>query len=261
MGYFKGRSGQIPVMKLTYVDQSVSELSLNLSTTSPKNGTGQTFTSTKNGTGTSPKNGTGDQSQKRDTESKRENLKEESKTLAPKGAVIGSFSLSEMLENNPWNIPESVLKDWLEVRKGKKAKMTATAWEQANQNLAKLKDAGLSPVDCFKKAVGNGWAGVEFRYFKQDIGALNPSSAVRFPSKQEREANELKIRERELKAQEEKRREIDDAHSFKKIHSIVSSRPDLTELQIKHEEERKKLGLTALQYHKVILNQISASSV
>lgn len=181
---------------------------------------------------------------------------------APVGArLLSSFGLKEMLEDNPHGIPEPILSDWLEVRKGKKAKMTATAWEQANQNLAKLKDAGLSPVDCFKKAVGNGWAGVEFRYFKQDIDALNPSNAVRFTSKDERAANELKIRERELKAQEEKRREIDDAHNFKKIHSIVSSRPDLTELQTKHEEERKKLGLTALQYHKVILNKLSASSV
>lgn len=65
-GEFKGRSGQIPVMRLTYVDDSLSEF------TSTKNGT-----SPKNGTGTCPKNGTGDQSQKRDTESKRENLKEE----------------------------------------------------------------------------------------------------------------------------------------------------------------------------------------
>jgi len=76
-GSFRGRSGQIPVMQLTYVDNSVSEFTSPESTTSPKNGTG---TSPKNGTGTSPKNGTGDQSQKRDTESKREKLKEETNT-------------------------------------------------------------------------------------------------------------------------------------------------------------------------------------
>ena len=65
-GEFKGRSGQIPVMRLTYVDNSLSEF------TSPKNGTGSKSV-------TSPKNGTGDQSQIWDTESKRENLKEELK--------------------------------------------------------------------------------------------------------------------------------------------------------------------------------------
>lgn len=68
-GSFRGRSGQIPVMQLTYVDNSVSEFTSTESTTSPKNGTS-----------TSPKNGTGDQSQKRDTESKREKLKEENNT-------------------------------------------------------------------------------------------------------------------------------------------------------------------------------------
>lgn len=78
-GSFKGRSGQIPVMQLTYVDDSVSEF------TSTENGT-----SPKNGTRTSPKNGTGDQSQKRDTESKRENLKEEPKHTpkSPKGESV-----------------------------------------------------------------------------------------------------------------------------------------------------------------------------
>jgi len=75
-GSFRGRSGQIPVMQLTYVDNSVSEF------TSTDNGT-----SPKNGTGTSTENGTGDQSQKRDTESKRENLKDEPNKppISPKG--------------------------------------------------------------------------------------------------------------------------------------------------------------------------------
>ncbi len=78
-GSFAGRSGQIPVMRLTYVDHSVSEFTSAEITTSPKNGTG-----------TSPKNGTGDQSQKRDTEPKRENLKEEPKNtpISPKGEGV-----------------------------------------------------------------------------------------------------------------------------------------------------------------------------
>jgi hypothetical protein len=86
-GSFQGRSGQVPVMRLTYIDSSVSEFTSTNSTTSPKNGTG---TSPKNGTGTSPKNGTGDQSQKRDTESKRENLKEE-----PKNTPYNPNNISE----------------------------------------------------------------------------------------------------------------------------------------------------------------------
>lgn len=64
-GLFSGRSKQIPVMQLTYIDDSISEL-----------------TSTKNGTGTSTKNGTGDQYQKRYTESIRGNLKKEDNILS-----------------------------------------------------------------------------------------------------------------------------------------------------------------------------------
>lgn len=86
-GSFRGRSSQVPVMQLTYVDNSISEFSDKPSkkTTSPK-----LPTSTKNGTGTSTKNGTGDQSQKRDTESKRENLKEEPNKppISPKGGSV-----------------------------------------------------------------------------------------------------------------------------------------------------------------------------
>lgn len=78
-GEFKGRSGQIPVMQLTYVDNSVSEFTSTNSGTSPKCGTG-----------TSPKCGTGDQSQMWDTESKRENLKDEPNKppISPKGGSV-----------------------------------------------------------------------------------------------------------------------------------------------------------------------------
>ena len=162
-----------------------------------------------------------------------------------------------MLEKNPHHIPQSVLEDWLEVRKGKRAKMTATAWEQANQNLFKLKEAGLCPIDCFKKAVASGWAGVEVRYFRQDIDALKNGSNASYPDKEERIANDIKIRERELKAQEEKRREIDASHNFKNISSQVRTRFDLNEERKRQEAERMSMGLTALEYHAVILNRSS----
>lgn len=94
-GSFRGRSSQVPVMQLTYVDNSVSEFSTDndKNPTSPKS-----TTSPKNGTGTGTENGTGDQSQKRDTESKRGNLSEEpiKPPISPKG---GSVRFEEF-----WNI-------------------------------------------------------------------------------------------------------------------------------------------------------------
>lgn len=65
-GRFEGRTGLIPVMQLTYVDESSSEFSVEHKLNSPKNGTG-------NGT----KSGTLKQSQKRDTEPKRIEPKKE----------------------------------------------------------------------------------------------------------------------------------------------------------------------------------------
>lgn len=135
--------------------------------------------------------------------------------ISPTGKK-SAFSLSQMLKDNPFNIPESVLVDWIEVRKGKRAKLTATAWTQANNNLKKLKEAGLDPVECFLKAVGNGWAGIEYRYFSQDIDALKPRQN-KYPTPDERAANEQKIRQRELEAQQRKKEEIEASKQFKKI--------------------------------------------
>lgn len=85
-GSFSGRSKQIPVMQLTYIDDSVSEL-----------------TSTKNGTCTSTKNGTGDQYQKRYTESIRGNLKKENNILSifAKSTTETTFETSEDFLENP----------------------------------------------------------------------------------------------------------------------------------------------------------------
>ena len=63
-GEFKGRAGQVPVMRLTFIQRRERD-------SRPENGTVENFTSTINGTGTSTENGTGDQYRKRYTEPKR----------------------------------------------------------------------------------------------------------------------------------------------------------------------------------------------
>lgn len=174
--------------------------------------------------------------------------------ISPQGGNKSiSFSLTEMLEDNPFNIPESVLSDWLQVRKAKKAKLTATAWLQANTNLRKLKEAGLSPLDCFLKAVANGWAGVEFRYFDRDIDALK--SKPRFPNAEERAANEQKIREREIKAQAEKQAEIEASKGFKSLMDEAKVRKTRHEIHQEQEAERLKMGLSVTEYHAYVLEK------
>jgi len=180
--------------------------------------------------------------------------------ISPQGGNKSiSFSLIEMIKDNPFNIPESVLADWIEVRKAKKAKLTQTAWVQANANLRKLKEAGLSPLDCFLKAVANGWAGVEFRYFDRDIDALK--SKPRFPTPEERAVNEQKIREREYKAQKEKEAEKEAAKGFKDIVAKARQHVSWSERLKIAEEERAKLGMSATEYHEYITKRHNQGAV
>lgn len=175
--------------------------------------------------------------------------KEKETPISPTGKRE-SFSLSEMLKDNPFNIPDSVLRDWLDVRKVKKAKMTATAWNHTNLNLGKLKDAGLDPAECFLKAVTNGWAGVEFRYFARDV-----SPKPKHPTPDERAASEQKILEREMKAQEEKRQEIEAAKGFKDLVKKARQHVDVKSMHAAQEAERKQLGMTVNEYHRYIMEK------
>lgn len=89
-GSFRGKSGQIPVMQLTYVDDSVSEFSEKPPVSDKNMNNSNIATGTENGTGTGTENGTGNQYRKRYSESKRENLKEEpNKTpISPYGESV-----------------------------------------------------------------------------------------------------------------------------------------------------------------------------
>lgn len=172
--------------------------------------------------------------------------KEKETPISPSGKR-SVFSLSQMIQDNPFQIPESVLADWIEVRKAKRAKLTATAWKQANDNLVKLQQAGLDPIECFVKAVANGWAGIEFRYFERDI-PMKP----KYPTADERAANEVKIRERELKAAEERRKEIQENKGG--INKLIKG-VDIKAIRAKQEAEQLALGMSVTEYHEYVINK------
>lgn len=64
------------------------------------------------------------------------------------------LSLSQLLEDNPHNLDEELIEDWIEVRKNKKAAITRTAWKGINNELSKCK---VNPIEAFKEAVERGW--------------------------------------------------------------------------------------------------------
>lgn len=95
------------------------------------------------------------------------NAEEEKIKPTPK-TKKGVFGIIELKSNNPHEIPESMLSDWLEVRKEKRQKMTATAWQETNETLSKIeKQLNISPIDAFKKMVTKSWASIELEYFTQ----------------------------------------------------------------------------------------------
>lgn len=158
------------------------------------------------------------------------------------------LSLDDLTSCNPHNIPSNLLNEWICIRKKRKAPLTPTAWDRTNKVLSKLVGAGLNAIDCFERMVASGWQGMEFKYFEQDLKPKHLST-------EERAANEQKIRERELKAQETKRREIDSAKNFAAVLSTVKTNMSFAEAKKRDEEEMRKLGMSANDYYAHVLKQ------
>ena len=97
----------------------------------------------------------------------------------PKNPVL---QIEDLLADNPHSIPEPMLEDWLTIRKGKKAKVTPTAWKAMNKTLVLIKkEAQVEPIDAFEKMVANAWQSIELKYFVK--GANENGKQVSFPGK------------------------------------------------------------------------------
>lgn len=76
------------------------------------------------------------------------------------------LSLDDLTSDNPHNIPEQLLKDWLTTRKSKRAPVTTTAWIRLHATLDKIKKSkGIEPVEAFGEMVANGWQSLKPEYF------------------------------------------------------------------------------------------------
>jgi hypothetical protein len=78
----------------------------------------------------------------------------------------GAFGINELLADNPHQIEQPVLEDWLEVRKAKRNKVTFTAWKNINQTLKDINDKlSITPQKAFETMVTKGWQSLEVDYF------------------------------------------------------------------------------------------------
>lgn len=87
------------------------------------------------------------------------------------------FGKSAMLADNPHGLDESLIADYLTVRKAAKAPVTARIWSALNAKLEQCKAFGIQPAQALEIAVENGWRGFEVDWVTKRIAAQTPAKA------------------------------------------------------------------------------------
>ncbi|QXI57022.1 replication protein [Pseudomonas sp. OE 28.3] len=87
------------------------------------------------------------------------------------------FGMAQLLADNPHNVPEQLLADWLTQRKAKRAAVTATVWATVNTELAKCAEAGITVDDAITEALNSGWQGFKASWVIKRLAESAPVSA------------------------------------------------------------------------------------
>lgn len=88
------------------------------------------------------------------------------------------FGMTQLLADNPHNVPEQLLADWLTQRKAKRAAVTATVWSTVNTELAKCADAGITAADAITEALNSGWQGFKASWVIKRLAESAPAPAT-----------------------------------------------------------------------------------
>lgn len=91
------------------------------------------------------------------------------------------FGKAAMLADNPHSLDESLIADYLAVRKAAKAPISARIWSGLNAKLEQCKAFGIQPAQALEVAVENGWRGFEVEWVTKRVGGqtqpkANPNS-------------------------------------------------------------------------------------
>lgn len=86
-------------------------------------------------------------------------------------AKANTFTLANLLSDNPHGASEQVLADWLTCRKNLRAPVTATAWQRINSELAKCVAVGISADDALAEAQEAGWKGLKAEWILNRRGS------------------------------------------------------------------------------------------
>lgn len=98
-------------------------------------------------------------------------------TEPPKPDRKAPFGLTQLLADNPHNVPEQLLADWLTQRKAKRAAVTVTVWSTVNAELAKCADAGITASDAITEALTSGWQGFKASWVIKRLAESEPAPA------------------------------------------------------------------------------------
>ncbi|MGE8122551.1 replication protein [Pseudomonas fulva] len=85
------------------------------------------------------------------------------------------FGKAAMLADNPHGLDESLIADYLAVRKAAKAPVTARIWSGLNAKLERCKALGVQPAQALEIAVESGWRGFEVEWITKRVGGQMPA--------------------------------------------------------------------------------------
>lgn len=86
-----------------------------------------------------------------------------------------ALGMAQLLADNPHNVPEQLLADWLTQRKAKRAAVTATVWSTVNTELAKCAEAGITAADAITEALNSGWQGFKASWVIKRLAESAPA--------------------------------------------------------------------------------------
>ena len=75
------------------------------------------------------------------------------------------FGINNILQDNPFQIPEQIIQDWIMNREKKRVAITKTAWSRINKELSKCIENNINPLEAFETMVASGWQSLELKYF------------------------------------------------------------------------------------------------
>ncbi|URD40674.1 replication protein [Pseudomonas sp. BYT-5] len=93
----------------------------------------------------------------------------------PKADRKAPFGKTAMLASNPHGLDESLIDDYLTVRKANKAPVTARVWSGLNAKLEQCKAFGIEPAKALEVAVESGWRGFEVEWITKRFASQSPS--------------------------------------------------------------------------------------